>query len=157
MKEILQLGDPRLRVKAESILPEELENLFAPNSIVAQMVEVLIKTKGIGLAAPQLGINKAVILVKEPNDNISVLINPEIVKRSSQTTLKGEACLSCPGMLVPVLRSKSIKVRSMDRTGRIATEGVRGTSAIIIQHEVDHLNGTLISDLSERDPFPLTY
>lgn len=147
MKEILQLGDSKLRVKAENILPEELQELFSSGSIIEQMLETMIKTNGIGLAAPQLGINKAIILVKEPNGNISVLINPEIVKRSSQTTFKGEACLSCPGVLIPVLRSKSIKVRSMDRAGRIATEGVRGTSAIIIQHEVDHLNGILISDL----------
>lgn len=146
MKEILQLGDSKLRVKAESILPEELQELFSSGSIIEQMLETMIKTNGIGLAAPQLGINKAIILVKEPNGNISVLINPEITKKSPQETHLLESCLSCPGESIQVTRAKSIKVRSMDKNGHISIEGVRGTSAIIIQHEIDHLNGILIVD-----------
>lgn len=147
MKQVLKLGQDNgaLRAKATEVTPDEIETLFASNSLIDQMVKVLDSTKGVGLAANQIGVPKKVILIKSNNSAISGFLNPSITKMSPQKVNSEESCLSCDGAKT-IQRSKWIKVRSMDKNGKYATLKFVGTEAIILQHEIDHLNGVLIVD-----------
>ncbi|OIP59492.1 MAG: peptide deformylase [Candidatus Moranbacteria bacterium CG2_30_45_14] len=126
---------PTSRVKDP--LSEEIQ------SLLPQMVETMYKEKGIGLAAPQ--INKSIRLaVAEVDDKIYYLINPEITSLSQEKILFEEGCLSLPGQFFPIIRSEEITVRYQNEKGLPKKLRATGLLAIVIQHEVDHLDGILI-------------
>ena len=122
--------------------------------IIADMKQTLTSTvnpKGVGLAAPQIGIPYRIFLTR-PSDSseIRVFINPEIIKFSKRLTdgvpereNKLEGCLSIPGIWGKVKRSQSLTLRYQDEKGRQHTESYGGFLATIIQHETDHVNGIL--------------
>jgi peptide deformylase len=125
--------------------------------IIAQMKATLQKSDiGIGLAAPQIGVSLQIFLAspqlqssKEKTAPIYTFINPKIlsqspvVKNHDDKSLEG--CLSIPDIWGPVARSMSVQVSYQDETGKQITKTFKGSMAIIIQHEVDHLNGTLFT------------
>lgn len=96
--------------------------------------------KGIGLAANQVGLNLRVVSIKGID---SCLFNPQIVHASEEKDVMEEGCLSFPGMVFKIKRSKSIRVRFTDALGNVQTQSYAGLTARCIQHEIDHLNGIL--------------
>ncbi len=95
-----------------------------------------------GLAAPQIGVNKRVVVIRN-GDNFYPMVNPVVVKKSGKKFLNHEGCLSLEGIRA-VERYSSVLVGYIDKSGKRCTKTFNGTAAIIVQHETDHLNGILI-------------
>jgi peptide deformylase len=149
VRKIVKYGEPVLETAAEPITQFDTPELHA---LVADMWETMYSAKGVGLAAPQVGVSKRLtvidVSVGEKENEKLVLINPEIVvKTGSQTGEEG--CLSIPGFREPVTRSEKVSVRAKNAEGEtIEVEGEE-LLARALQHEIDHLNGILfISHLS---------
>jgi peptide deformylase len=161
---ISRLGHPILLKKAKpvnDILAKEVQK------IVFDMTETMLDAKGIGLAAPQVHINKQIIIFrtlkedeggkeeeKEKEVNITALINPKIIKISDETDDAWEGCLSIPGMLGLVKRFSEIKYEGYDIQGNLIQKKVNGLNARVVQHEFDHLLGILyVSRLADPKAF----
>jgi peptide deformylase len=116
--------------------------------LLADMVDTCKKAEGIGLAAPQIGksLNLALIYLEDVGIPAFFLFNPKIVKRSRDTELLEEGCLSSPGVFGAVERPKKITLQTQTPSGEVIEEEYEGWIARVIQHEVDHLNNTLILD-----------
>ncbi len=141
IKNNTDLGDTILRKKSEDIL--EIDKSI--KNLIKKMKYILNKSGGVGLAAPQVGINKNLILVK-PENKIYVFINPVITNFSSEKTLEEEGCLSVPHIFLKIDRSKNISLKAKDEKGKDLDLNIDDYFARIIQHEVDHLLGRLIID-----------
>jgi peptide deformylase len=145
--EILHYPDPRLRNPAESV--DTVDDGI--RTLAADMLETMYAAPGIGLAAPQ--VNRAlqliVIDISERNDDPICLINPRIIESAGSIETE-EGCLSVPGVYETVVRSESIKVAFQDRTGEASELETEGILAVCIQHEMDHLKGTLFVDYLSR-------
>ena len=155
---ISRLGHPILLKKAKpvsDILGKEVKK------IIFDMTETMLDAKGIGLAAPQVHINKQILLFRsfeeddeEKEVNITVLINPKIIKISDKTDDAWEGCLSIPGMLGLVKRFSEIAYEGYDIKGNLIQKKVNGLHARVVQHEFDHLLGVLyISRLANPKAF----
>ncbi|MGG1638634.1 peptide deformylase [Paenibacillus sp. NRS-1760] len=148
IKAILPFGDPVLRKKAkpiESITPKILK-------LLDDLAETLYDSNdGAGLAAPQIGILRRLI-VMDCGDGLIELINPEIVYQSGEQ-VGSEGCLSLPGYYGIVKRSQHVKVKTLTRSGEELVIEAEGFLARCIQHEVDHLNGRLYIDLIQENSF----
>lgn len=114
-------------------------------SLISDMIETMRRNNGIGLAAPQVGILKRLIVVGIKDDPF-VIINPEIFWRSKETEVGEEGCLSIPGVFGQVKRSKEIKVKGILPSGKKTKLKAEGLFARVIQHEIDHLDGILFID-----------
>jgi peptide deformylase len=118
--------------------------------LLADMAETMYDANGVGLAAPQIGISKRVIVV-DPQDGETGLIgmvNPEIVEAEGEQ-LGPEGCLSIPGLNGEVKRYMRIRVKGLDENGEERIIDAEGFLARIFQHEIDHLNGILFTDIAE--------
>jgi len=134
------LGDPALRKKASclrKVTPQHRRTL----SLMAQL---MYENSGIGLAASQIGISEAMIVV-DIGKGLYKLINPQIVKRQGKMILQ-EGCLSVPGICVNVRRAKKILLEALDVEGNPLTIEAEDLLACVFQHEIDHLRGKLIID-----------
>ncbi|MCR8848592.1 peptide deformylase [Rossellomorea sp. SC111] len=118
--------------------------------LLANMYDTMIEADGVGLAAPQVGIDLQVAIVDIGDDSGTIeLINPEIIEsEGSQTDLEG--CLSFPGLYGEVTRPYSIRVRTQDRKGRMVDFQAQDFLARAIQHEIDHLHGILFTTKVEK-------
>jgi peptide deformylase len=125
-------------------------NLKEGKKIANLLQQSVTKEQALGIAAPQIGINKRVILVKI-NDQFKVMINPEITHFSQATEINEEGCLSLPECWLPVERSKEIIVSFQDPRGQKHSLKLNGLSGRIVQHEVDHLEGVLITDRQVKE------
>lgn len=144
---ILKYNDPVLKEKAFQVKKV--------NSNVEKLLDNLIDTMndapGIGLAAPQIGVPKRVIVVKsEENEEIIELINPVIVDFSKEQEKAVEACLSVPGIQGEVERHVDITVEGLNRKGEKVSIKANGFLARALQHEIDHLDGILFIDRADR-------
>ena len=113
-------------------------------ALIKDMWDTMYFTKGIGLAAPQIGVSKRIAVINvtgEEKDEL-VVINPEIVERSGKCSIE-EGCLSVTGVNAHVSRYKNITLKYMDISGQVKKLQASDILAIVIQHELDHLNGTL--------------
>lgn len=112
-------------------------------SIAHQMAQIMYETDGIGISAPQIGINKRLIVLDctENKNNTVYMINPVITWQSRETSQSAEACLSYPGLIMPVRRPKRVKVEGLDLEGAKIGFEAAGLYARCICHEVDHLDG----------------
>jgi peptide deformylase len=139
---IITLGDDLLRQKAKKIdeIDEDTVN------IANQMLEILKRDKGVGLAGPQIGFMKRIFVVHVEDDEERVFINPSILETSHKTSKYEEGCLSVPGIYANVIRSESIKIQAWNEKGRPYTIETAGLLARVIQHEYDHLEGVLFID-----------
>ncbi len=153
IREIKTFPEEVLRKKAQpvDVFDEDLV------SLVDDMVETMRVAPGVGLAAPQIGVSKRVIVVEfghEEDENIPkrlyVMINPEILNASEETVNGIEGCLSVPGLIGEVTRSQVVTVRGQDLNGKPVKVRAQGWLARIFQHEIDHLNGVLYTDRSEN-------
>ena len=147
---ILTLPDPILRKTA---LPVERVD-DAVRRLADAMLEAMYDAPGIGLAAPQVGVSRRLIVLDTSADEDVkqplVLINPEIVQLGEELRVYEEGCLSIPDVKVEIERPSSLLVRFLDRDGRPQELAAEGLLATAIQHEVDHLDGRLIIDFLSR-------
>ncbi len=122
----------------------------ALQSLIDSMIETMYAVPGIGLAAPQVDVSKRLVVIdvslREGEEApLIILINPEVVQTDGDTESE-EGCLSLPGIVTSVKRADKILVRGYDREGKqIEVEG-EGLLSRVLQHEIDHLNGTLLID-----------
>ena len=141
---VLTYGAKVLRQKAKPVTEFE-----AMEELGRQMLEEMHRSHGVGLAAPQIGISQRMIVADASSFDATqepmVLINPEIVERKGEE-FGLEGCLSLPGIEVEVKRSKEIRVRAQTTDGKPLDLRLKNFPARIIQHEIDHLDGTLILD-----------
>ena len=149
-REILVLPDARLRQVASEIPVVDAEI----KQLAADMLETMYDAPGIGLAAPQIGEMKRIVVMDlskegEPNDPI-VMINPEILKYSEETVTTEEGCLSIPEIYYDVERPAEVTVKYTDLDGKTQEREAKDRLAICIQHELDHLDGVLYIDYLSR-------
>lgn len=155
---IIQPDNATLRKKAIRVTD------FGPKlqQLVDDMYETMLDAPGVGLAAPQVGESKRLILVRLPDDEDSVeefgeqagvlyvVANPKIIK-SSRNTLSGvEGCLSLPGLLGDVERNENVIVTGQDRHGKPIRIKAKDWLARVFQHEIDHLEGQLFIDIADK-------
>jgi peptide deformylase len=156
MANLFQKGDKVLRQKAREIKKDEISSTYLKN-LYRDMKEVLEKEKdGFAIAAPQIGESLRVFLVSgllfqhlkktdEPQPDM-IYLNPVIIKKSKETELMEEGCLSVRGWYGKVERNKKIKIEAVNDKGVKFQEGASGLKAQVFQHEIDHLNGILFTD-----------
>ena len=152
LRNILKDGEPRLR-KTSRVVTDFNERL---HQLLDDMRETLLDAGGVGLAAPQVGVLRDVVLVMDTNkedmteeEQIIELINPRIVEQSGTQT-GPEGCLSVPGEYGVVTRPENVTVTAQDRYGNEFTVSGYGLTARCFCHEIDHLSGVLFTDLAER-------
>ncbi len=144
--EIFKLGSDTLRTEAKRIskVDNELRDL------ARDMLQSMYSAKGIGLAGPQVGISKELLVIDINFEDSAaeplILINPEITAFGSTLTTYEEGCLSIPGIYLNVVRPSTIKLKFRDDMGRPRKMNADGLLARCIQHEVDHLRGVLFVD-----------
>ncbi len=110
--------------------------------LIDDMIETLTLSKGVGLAAPQVGESKRIIVIK-PGEEFQVFINPKIVKKSKEIESKEEGCLSFPELFINIKRPKRVEVTALNRKGEEVKVSADSFAARVFQHEIDHLDGTL--------------
>jgi peptide deformylase len=144
-KEILIYPESALKTTAITIENIDLDIMM----LVDDMKEVLYKAPGVGLAAPQVGCSKRLILVdptaKKESNSLLVMVNPVIVEQEGSIQ-DSEMCLSVPEVSVDVMRAERILVKGVDLKGNEIRIEAQGFLARIFQHEIDHLNGKVILD-----------
>ena len=143
---IYMLGQETLRTPATRIV--KVDNSI--RKLAKDMLITMYSAKGIGLAAPQVGIQKRILVIdlnfEDPASPPNVFINPEIISSSASVDTYEEGCLSIPGVYLNVVRPSSIKLSYRDEMGRPKKMNAEGLMARCIQHEIDHLNGVLFVD-----------
>ncbi|MCL1790564.1 MAG: peptide deformylase [Peptococcaceae bacterium] len=142
---IVNVGESILREKAKPV------SKITPNilKLLDNLADTLNDAKGLGLAAPQIGVSKRVAIVQMEDIGLFELINPVIVQRKGEC-LGVEGCLSMPGVQGEVVRSSFVRVRALDRKGAEQVYDVDGLLARAFQHEIDHLDGVLFADKASR-------
>jgi peptide deformylase len=140
---IVRYGQPVLEQKAEAVMEFDTPEL---HKLIEDMFESMYAARGVGLAAPQIGVSKRIAVIdvttgEDPAQRI-VLINPEIVSRSGSQTGE-EGCLSLPTFREPVTRAQKVTVKAFDATGKEFEMKGDDLLARALLHETDHLNGTL--------------
>ncbi|MHC6202577.1 peptide deformylase [Breznakiellaceae bacterium SP9] len=140
--EILKLGNELLRQKAVPV--KNFNQDLLTTSL--ELIEMLHKSKGIGLAGPQVGLSQRIFAVHVDGDVPRVFINPSIIETSLEQENYEEGCLSIPGFFAKVTRPRQIKVQAWNEKGRAFTLEATDILARTIQHEYDHLEGVLFID-----------
>ncbi len=164
LRPIVTMPDPVLKRKAKPItkFDKDLQTL------IDDMIETMRDAPGVGLAAPQVDISEQLIVVEYSEDDddddddegveekpekpkkLYVMINPEITKTSEEKVLGVEGCLSIPGIQGEVERFEAIQVKGLNRFGKPLKLKLNGWMARIFQHEIDHLNGVLFTEIATR-------
>ena len=144
--EIYKLGSNTLRTTAKRISKVDVDT----RKLAREMLQSMYSAKGIGLAAPQVGISKELLVIDINFEDSAaeplILINPEITAFGSTLNSYEEGCLSIPGVYLNVIRPSTIKLKFRDEMGRPRKMNADGLLARCIQHEVDHLKGVLFVD-----------
>ena len=140
---IITAPDPRLKVVSEPV-----------DAVTDDMLETMYDAPGVGLAAPQVGVTKRVIVIDTASSDEDPapmrLANPEVVWESEETKVYDEGCLSLPEYYSDVERPDRVRVRYLDYDGASQEIEVDGLTAVCIQHEIDHLDGILFVDHISR-------
>lgn len=144
---VLRLGDEILRKKSEPIteVTDELREL------ARDMLSLMIRKDGVGLAAPQIGKNIRLFVVKADDGVERVFINPQIIATSQELVSIEEGCLSIPKIYEQVVRPERVTVQALNERGRRFTLEADRFLARVIQHEYDHLEGILFIDRISAD------
>jgi peptide deformylase len=167
---IVEVGDPVLREQARPLTPEEIRS-----GQIAALIELMRETMrdapGVGLAAPQIGEPLQLAVIEDRTDYqesqadeelairgrapvpFHVIINPRLEVVEQGPAVFAEGCLSVPGFLAEVPRALSVRVDALDHRGQPVTINAQGWYARILQHEIDHLNGTLYLDRMDTRTF----
>jgi len=148
-KKIVLYPDDVLKTRAQDIENIDIDII----TIAEDMRHTMYTAPGVGLAAPQVGVSKRLILVdptaNKETGNLTTLINPVIIEQEGKET-DSEMCLSVPEMSIDVPRAKRIVVKGVDLSGKEIVIEAEGFLARIYQHEIDHLNGTVILDYASQ-------
>jgi peptide deformylase len=167
LRQIVTLPDPVLRRKAKPVtnFGKDLQVL------IDDMIETMRAAPGVGLAAPQVGVSERLAVIEYAEEDeedesavegveaapkppkpkrLYVVINPEIVKASEEKVMGVEGCLSIPGWVGEVERHEALQVKALNRRGKPIKFKVDGWLARLFQHEIDHLNGVVFTDLASR-------
>lgn len=139
---IVKNPDPKLRVKTVKVkdpLDKKVQEL------VSSMLETMYANNGVGLAATQVGSDLRLCVIEVDGEQY-VLINPQITSKSKNKVVSEEGCLSFPGVYFPISRHSEVQVRYTDEFGKSAKVKGHGLLARALQHEIDHLDGILITD-----------
>ncbi|MFK7942123.1 MAG: peptide deformylase [Paracoccaceae bacterium] len=145
---ILIHPDPRLKKVCDAV-PDISDEIRA---LAGEMLDTMYEAPGIGLAAPQVGVNLRMLVMdcaqrEETETNRPMcLINPEIIWSADEVSEYEEGCLSIPEIFANVTRPKAVTVRYLDRDGEVQEETFENTWAVCVQHEIDHLDGKLFID-----------
>ena len=146
LREILIVPDPRLKKECAPV--EKVDDEI--KTLLDDMLETMYAAPGIGLAAPQIGVMKRVVVMDVSDDKEKPeplkLINPEIIWESEETSVYQEGCLSIPEQYADVERPAEVGMRYMDENGETHEIEADGLLATCIQHEIDHLDGILFTD-----------
>ena len=150
-KKIKTIGDRCLRVISEEVVFDKKEM----TELYKDMCDAMWEADGIGLAAPQIGINKRVIIVDETTEEhgkyAHLMVNPKITWKSEEKVLFDEGCLSVPDQNGEVLRPKEIKITFQNKEGKYKKWKLDGIAARVVQHEIDHLEGILFVDYIKKN------
>lgn len=139
VKEILQIGHPVLKQVADPVKKIDRQIL----TLLNDMVDTMYNAEGVGLAAPQIGVSKRVVVIDIGDDTgLLELINPEILSMDNEVT-DLEGCLSVAGMVGDVCRFDNVVVQAVSRQGKRIRIKANGFLARALQHEIDHLDGKL--------------
>ena len=147
---ILTLPDPMLRKKAKPVerVDDELRRLMD------DMLATMYDAPGIGLAAPQIGISRRLIVMDPAKEEAPkaplIMVNPEILDRSEEMRIHEEGCLSIPDFTAEIERPAKTRVAFLDRAGKEQEKELEGIWSTLVQHEIDHLNGILFIDYLSR-------
>jgi len=138
---ILKHPDPVLRRKAKRVtrVDESLSRL------IDDMIETMYQASGAGLAAPQVGVSLKIAVIGMPDEDVIVLVNPEVVRRVGERVVI-EGCLSVPGYRGEIKRAEQVTVKAFDRNGKSFRIKAEDLLAEALEHEIDHLNGILYID-----------
>jgi peptide deformylase len=146
--------DPVLRQKAKRVTSARLGGQVGGSlqRLIDDMIETMHNANGVGLAANQVGVLQRVVVIQLPEDEEArVFINPEITRREGQREVE-EGCLSIPGYRGMVRRSVKVRAKGLDRNGKQVKVSAEELLAQALEHEIDHLDGTLyIDQLVSRD------
>ncbi len=153
IRDIYNFTEEVLRQKAQPV-----DNFDADlQMLVDDMIETMRAAPGVGLAAPQIGVPKRVIVVEFRDEHdetipeqLFVVINPEIAQQSEDKIAGIEGCLSVPGLVGEVARAQVVTVRGKDQFGKKVNIRAQGWLARIFQHEIDHINGVLYTDRTDQ-------
>ncbi len=136
------LPDPVLRQKARRVTKID----DALQKLIDDMIDTMRDASGVGLAANQVGVLQRIVVIEIPEEEeVLVLINPEITRREGERLVE-EGCLSIPGYRGELTRSLKVRVRALDRDGNTVRIRADGLLAQALEHETDHINGTLYID-----------
>jgi peptide deformylase len=145
LAQIRQYPDPALRIRANEV--DEVDEAVA--DLVERMTRLMLEARGVGLAAPQIGVLRRVLVYQTGEDEpLVALVNPRLVSSSEEAETADEGCLSlgAASVVVPVSRPVSVTVEATTPAGEPVTVDAEGLEARVIQHELDHLDGVLILD-----------
>lgn len=152
----IQTGEDNEILRKKSTPVEKVDRII--KKLVKNMVQTMKKANGLGLAAPQVGINKRLFVTtlnqETENEMIIIMINPRLFDYSKEMETREEGCLSIPGVYKPVKRNKRVKVEYLDLKGRENVLELEGLNARVVQHETDHLDGILFIDIATEDSEP---
>lgn len=136
------LPDPVLRQKARRV--SKIDGSL--KKLIDDMIETMRNANGVGLAANQVGVLQRIVVIEIPDEEqVHVLINPEITRREGERVVE-EGCLSIPGYRGELTRSLKVRVRALDQDGNPVRIKAEGLLAQALEHETDHINGTLYID-----------
>jgi peptide deformylase len=146
LSRVRQYGDTVLRMKAREVesFDDDLRRL------VERMTSLMHEASGVGLAATQVGVLRRLFVFADEGED-RVLVNPVITKRSKETEVEDEGCLSLRDVLVPVERARSVTIEGFAADGQPVMLELEPPSSRVVQHELDHLDGVLIIDRTDDE------
>jgi peptide deformylase len=142
LAQIRQYGDPVLRMRARDVDSFDVDL----GRLVTRMRQLMHDARGVGLAATQVGVLQRVFVFQRGEDEVLAVVNPRLSERSDETEVGVEGCLSLQGVTVPVERSLHVTLEGRDPEGGELRLELDGLVARVAQHELDHLEGSLILD-----------
>jgi len=142
--QILTLPNETLRKVSHMVEIDEIKS-ESTLKLIEDLKETMIEENGVGIAAPQIGVNKQIIIV-ETESGPKAFFNPIVVKHSLRKVENEEGCLSVPGVFGIVRRYRGVIVQAYDENAQQVSIELKGFPAIVFQHEIDHLNGILFID-----------
>lgn len=147
VRPIVLIPDPILKQPAHPVADAAAADVRA---LIADLHDTVREAHGVGLAANQIGSFLRVCVINDGPNAPFALINPEVTSRSAGTSVLEEGCLSIPDVIVAVSRPKKVTVRALDESGTSVEIRASDFFAKVLQHEIDHLNGVLITDYAKK-------
>lgn len=148
LAQIRQYPDPALRLAAREVAEVDDD----VRRLAERMVQLMHDARGVGLAATQVGVLRRLFVFQTHDDEQArAVVNPRIADRSKETETDDEGCLSLQGVLVPVERAATVRLEGTGLDGKDVAYELEGLAARVAQHELDHLDGVLIIDRTDRE------